>query len=69
MLALALRHARMMANWKGEHSAVVEMRKHFAWYLKGMHNAAALRRDLNQMEALDRVKQALSSFMLAPAAD
>lgn len=69
VLALALRHAQMMADWKGEHCAVVEMRKHFAWYLKGMHNAAALRRELNQMETLERVKQALTSFMLAPAAD
>lgn len=69
VLALALRHAQMMAAWKGEHSAVVEMRKHFAWYLKGMHNAAALRRELNGMEELDQVKQALTSFMLASASD
>ncbi len=69
VLALALRHARLMADWKGEHCAVVEMRKHFAWYLKGMHGAAALRRELNVMESLEQVKQALASFMLAPAAD
>jgi tRNA-dihydrouridine synthase B len=69
VLALALRHAQMMADWKGEHCAVIEMRKHFAWYLKGMHGAAALRRELNHMDALERVKQALTSFMLVPSAD
>lgn len=69
VLTLALRHARLMADWKGERSAVVEMRKHFAWYLKGMHGAASLRRELNQMEELREVRQSLASFMLAPAAD
>ena len=69
VLILALRHARMMAGWKGERSAVVEMRKHFAWYLKGMHGAAALRRELNQMEDLHKVSQSLASFILSPAAD
>jgi hypothetical protein len=34
-----------------------------------MHGAAALRRELNQMEALERVKQALTSFMMASVAD
>ena len=64
VLATALRHADMMAQWKGEENAVVEMRKHFAWYLKGMHGAAAVRRELNTLDDLPAVKRLLSSYLL-----
>lgn len=61
MLA-AVRHGRMMAEWKGEERAVIEMRKHFAWYLKGMPGAARLRREINTMERLKQVEDALCAF-------
>lgn len=37
------RHIDMLIELKGEHTAVCEMRKHAAWYIKGMKNAAAAR--------------------------
>lgn len=43
---VALRHARDLVALKGER-AVVEMRKHIAWYCKGMPGAAALRVRVN----------------------
>ncbi len=39
----ALRHARMMAAWKGENVAVREMRKHVGWYAGGLRGASRLR--------------------------
>lgn len=62
VLRTALRHARMLAEWKGEATAVTEMRKHFAWYLKGMRGAAAVRRQLNTLPSLAAVEELLRRF-------
>ncbi len=55
--ALAERHLAMMVAWKPEPYAVPEMRKHIAWYMKGLHGAAQLRGRVNtaktQLEMLD----------------
>lgn len=40
---MILRHLRLMQETKPEHVGVPEMRKHFAWYLKGIHSAARLK--------------------------
>ncbi|MHC1785758.1 MAG: tRNA dihydrouridine synthase DusB [Christensenellales bacterium] len=63
VLSLALHHALLMAGWKGEESAVIEMRKHFAWYMKGMRGAAAVRRELNDLAQLGQVEDLLRGFM------
>lgn len=63
VLALALRHARLMADWKGEKRAVVEMRKHFAWYLKGMRGAAPVRSHINTLNAMAEVEDTLTVFL------
>ena len=39
-----LRQIRLACTYKGEARAMREARKHAAWYLKGWHGAAALRR-------------------------
>lgn len=67
VLALALEHARLLAGWKGERHAVVEMRKHFAWYVKGMRGAAKLRLRINSMDRLSDVEDALTSWFAASA--
>lgn len=38
-----MRHARELTALKGERVALNEMRKHFAWYLKGVMNSAELK--------------------------
>ena len=43
----ALRQAREMAAWKGEKSALLEMRKHFSWYVSGRRGAAQVRTKSN----------------------
>ena len=40
----AVRHGKMMCDWKGERAAVLEMRKHMAWYIRGKKRAARLQR-------------------------
>ena len=43
VVATAMRHARMMEEMHGERYAMIEMRKHFAWYLRGRRGAAKIR--------------------------
>ncbi len=42
-----LRHFTLLADLKGEKLAVLQMRKHFGWYTKGVRGAAELRRRAN----------------------
>ena len=50
--AMILRHGHMLAAYKGEQTAMREMRGHVAWYTKGMPHSAALRKEINQVETL-----------------
>ncbi len=43
------RHIQMVVAWKGEWIGLREMRKHLAWYTKGMKNAASLRKRVFQV--------------------
>ncbi|MCU0663932.1 MAG: tRNA dihydrouridine synthase DusB [Myxococcota bacterium] len=47
-LATCKRHLELYIDWIGESRAVLEMRKHAAWYLKGFDGAAVLRGRLGQ---------------------
>lgn len=40
---MAIRHAEMMADYKGEAVGIKEMRKHVAWYIKGLRNALSVK--------------------------
>ena len=54
--ALALRHARMALQEKGSH-AIVELRKHLAFYLRGIPDAAKLRTRINACKTLEELEQ------------
>ena len=62
MVATAIRHGEMMRHWKGEKSAVPEMRKHLCWYIRGQRGAAKLRTQLTTVGTLDEVYDLLQSF-------
>ena len=47
---MILEHLRLELNYKPEHVAVREMRKHVAWYTAGLPSSAALRRQVNEIE-------------------
>lgn len=51
-----LRHADLQLQYKGEFVGVREMRKHLSWYLKGFEGAAALRKQINEMETFDELR-------------
>ncbi|MCL2618661.1 MAG: tRNA dihydrouridine synthase DusB [Defluviitaleaceae bacterium] len=49
-MELALAHARMLIDNKGEYIGVREMRKHLAWYCKGVPSSAKLRAGISGIE-------------------
>ena len=53
--AVILRHASLLQEHKGEHTAVREMRKHLAWYTAGMPHSARFRGMINTMETMEQL--------------
>lgn len=55
-----LRHARLQMVQKGEAAGIREMRKHVAWYTKGLHGSARLRERINQVESYEELEKILT---------
>lgn len=64
-LDVLLRHARMLAQLKGEAVAVREMRRHVVCYVRGMRDAARLRAQVNTLLTLEQLEETVSTFMLS----
>ena len=58
-----LRHARLTAEDKGEHIAVLEMRKHAGWYFKGMPGSARLRLQINKIKTIAELVSEIEEFV------
>lgn len=56
------RHMEMLITLKGEHTGVCEMRKHIAWYLKGVHNSASIKEKVFRMESQHDIIQLLNEY-------
>lgn len=52
-MAVLLRQARLTAELKGERIALREIRKHAAWYMRGLRGAAGFRAKAGEVETLD----------------
>ena len=61
-IEMALRHFELEALLHGPRGGLLEMRKHIAWYIHGMHGAARFRERINTMEDPDAVRAALREF-------
>lgn len=53
--SIVLRHAALQQKFKGEYTAVREMRKHLAWYTVGMPHSARFRGMINTMETMEEL--------------
>lgn len=60
---MAFRHLDLMIQYKGEYLAVREMRKHAAWYLKGLWGSAEVRSRINQTETPDEMRGVLAAYL------
>ena len=63
---VAKKHLELSADWKGDHRGIVEMRRHYTNYFKGIHNFKPTRQilvtslDLNELN--DTLDQIIYSF-------
>lgn len=61
---IILRQHEMLVNLKGEHLALVEMRSHIGWYLKGIIGASTIKNECNQCTNFDAVLKILHKFLI-----
>ena len=54
-----LRHTRLQIEFKGEYLGIREMRKHVAWYTKGLEGSAKLRDEINKVESYQELEALL----------
>jgi len=59
-----LRHLTLLVEFKGEYIAVREMRKHAAWYTKGMTGGAKLRDIFNKIESKENFFEAIRKYLI-----
>ncbi len=58
-----LRHARLQIEFKGDYLGIREMRKHVAWYTKGLKGSARLREAINQVESYEELEKLLNNAL------
>lgn len=61
-ICMALRHLQMVESFKGEHKAVTEMRKHIAWYFKGLKGSARVRELINKALTVKELGEILKDY-------
>jgi nifR3 family TIM-barrel protein len=60
---MALRHARMLIEFKGEYIGIREMRKHISWYTKGLLKAGVLRNKINEAQNYEEMEKLLKDYL------
>lgn len=63
-IKIAILHMDRLAALKGEAVAVKEMRKHLAWYLKGLKGAARIKDVIMEETKRDEMVRILESFVI-----
>lgn len=59
---MAIRHLNMLVGYQGDLIAINEMRKHIAWYLKGLKGASKKRNLINQLNTVGDIVDALNNY-------
>jgi len=59
---MMIKHLESLVELKGEHTAVLEMRSHGPWYLKGIDHASSLRKELSQTKTKDEFIAHVNAF-------
>jgi tRNA-dihydrouridine synthase B len=62
--AVALEHARLAIRLQGDsRRTVMEFRKHFGWYTKGLHHSSDLRQRLFQVESMAEAETIFQAYL------
>ncbi|NLB87715.1 MAG: tRNA dihydrouridine synthase DusB [Syntrophomonadaceae bacterium] len=59
---IAIRHLHLACEYKGEAVATREMRKHIAWYTKGIRGAARIREEINRTNTKEEMIKIIESL-------
>lgn len=62
-IEIAIIHLHLLVDDKGAEIGVKEMRKHAAWYIKGLPFAAEMRTDINQETTLEGMESLLRKYL------
>lgn len=60
---IILRHARLQLEYKGEYTAVRELRKHLSWYTAGMPGSAKIRQKVNSLETIEELFRCIEEYL------
>ena len=59
---IIIEHFNLLLEEKGEYTATREIRKHIAWYIKGMKNASYMRDKINKVESKQDFEKILTEY-------
>lgn len=62
-IKMAITHLQTTVARKGEAIAIKEMRKHIAWYIKGLKDAARIREKVNKLNQIQEVTGLLNDYL------
>ena len=62
-LEAGIRHLAMMVKSVGADCAAREMRKHVAWYVKGLPHSARVREQINKTRSVDEMESLLRDYL------
>ena len=63
-LATIIKHFNLLLEEKGEYTAVREIRKHAAWYVKNMKDASKFKCEVNKIEKSEDFIRAVKEFFI-----
>ncbi len=61
-LDIILEHINLQVQYLGESTGIKELRKHMAYYLKGLNGASAIRQKINQIETKNELENCLIEY-------
>ncbi len=63
IVSMMIRHMEMLVQYKGERVGIREMRKHIAWYTKGLKNSTKLRSETNKLQTKEEMEGILQEYL------
>lgn len=61
-IEMIIHHMKMLVDLKGEPAGVREMRKHIAWYVKGMRNSTVIKEKVFKMTSQNDIAELLNEW-------
>ena len=63
-IKMAKKHLWLMSSYEPERQTVLQMRKHLTWYIKGIHDSALVRNEINCCNTIDGLIKILDNVAI-----